>query len=183
MDRKPAVVFIICQIAEKVKELGIKNRDNEIKSVISIADDDKQCCFPCSNRFQIHFVIRHQITKFFDIKGSQASTAGNQNGFCCLAGSQLVFFVLTYSKVIRFIVFQFFKQQVNGIFEVFVILTGFTSIDQFQKCGEVLFFFRSFIPDQANQSTVIKPFCFDPEIFIGFFTFTFGIGNNGINKL
>ena len=38
---------------------------------------------------QLQFVIRHDLPKLGNIKGSQSCTAGNQNTLCCLSRDKL----------------------------------------------------------------------------------------------
>ena len=51
----------------------------------------------------------------------------------------------------RLLLFQFRKQFIHRILKFFVILAGFAGIDKFQQRGEVLFFFRGFIVDIADE--------------------------------
>ena len=60
--------------------------------------------------------------------------------------------------------FQFFKKQIYSILEILIIFTGFRCINEFQQSAEILFFFRSFIPDVADQSAVVESsFDFSPS--------------------
>ena len=42
MDGQPAAVFIICLVAKKIEKLRVKNTHNKVKSVVGVADNDKQ---------------------------------------------------------------------------------------------------------------------------------------------
>ena len=83
----------------------------------------------------------------------------------------------------RFFFLQFLKQHIYCIFECLIIFPCFRCIDKFKQSCKVLFLFRCFIPDVANQCTVQKSFCFCPEIFTGLLPFPFGIYHNGIHQL
>ena len=39
---------------------------------------------------QLQFIVHGKVPQFLDVEGSHPSTAGNEDGFCGLAGSQLV---------------------------------------------------------------------------------------------
>ena len=71
---------------------------------------------------------------------------------------QLILLILANCKMLRFLLFQFFKKLVHGIFEVFVILAGFACVDELQQRGEVLLLLRGFIPDVTDQCAVEQPF-------------------------
>ena len=75
-----------------------------------------------------------------------------------ITGSQLVFLILADCKMLRLLLFQLLKKLIYGIFEGFIILAGFTGIDKFQQCGEVLFFLRGFIVDIADECAVEQAF-------------------------
>ena len=77
MNGKPTVVNIICFVAEKVEELGIHDRYNEIESVIGIGNDDKQCRLPVSDGVQLHLIVAHQLPQLCDVEGRKPCTAGN----------------------------------------------------------------------------------------------------------
>jgi len=75
-----------------------------------------------------------------------------------ITGSQLVFLILPDCKMLRLLLFQFLKKLIYGILEGFIILAGFACVDELQQRGEVLFLFRGFIPDVANQCAVEQSF-------------------------
>ena len=75
-----------------------------------------------------------------------------------ITGSQLVFLILADCKMLRLLLFQFLKKLIYGIFEGFIILTGFAGVDELQQRGEVLFLLRGFIPDVADQCAVEQAF-------------------------
>ena len=54
---------------------------------------------------------------------------------------------------------QVFKHDVDRILEVFIVLTDFHGVDEFDQGGEVLFLYRGFIVDIANQGTVEQRLC------------------------
>ena len=70
--------------------------------------------------------------------------------------------------MIRVFLFQRVKEKVNGIFERLIILTDFHCVQHFYQCGKILFLHRSLIVDIANERTIEKRFCLDPEIVSGF---------------
>ena len=89
MDGKPSVVNVICFVAEKVEELGIHDRHDEIEGVIGIGNDDEQGRLAISQGVQLQLVIGGQVTQLLNIEGSQPRTAGNQDRLCCFARDEL----------------------------------------------------------------------------------------------
>ena len=55
---------------------------------------------------QLQFVIRYDLPKLGNIKGSQSCTAGNQDAFGCLAAGELVFLILPHGEVLGAATFQ-----------------------------------------------------------------------------
>ena len=89
MNRKSAVVDIICLVTKQIEHLGVHNCHDEIEGVICIGDDYEQSRFPVSECVQLHLIIAHQLTEFRDVKGSKPSTTGDQNAFGRLARDEL----------------------------------------------------------------------------------------------
>ena len=67
-----------------------------------------------------------------------------------ITGRQLILFILLYSKVIRLVCFQFFKDQIYRIFEALIILSRLRRIDHIYERYEVLFLFHAFIKYVSN---------------------------------
>ena len=79
MDGKPSVVNVICLVAEKVEELGIHDRHDEIEGVVGIGNDDEQRRLPVSDGVKLHLIVAHQLPQLCDVEGRKPCTAGNQN--------------------------------------------------------------------------------------------------------
>ena len=182
MVRKPAAVLIIRLITQKVEKLGVHDGDHKIEGIVRIADNDEHRCSSLPQHIQLQFIVGHQVTQFLDIKWGQPGTAGNQDGFRRLAGSQFIFLILPDSKMLRVVCLQFLKQLIYSIFERFIILTGFRRIDEFQQRGEVLLLLRGLIPNIADERRIQQPLCLDPEILGRFFTLPLGVGNDGVDQ-
>ena len=84
--------------------------------------------------------------------------------------------------MLRFFLFQFLKQHIYCIFKCLIIFPCFRSVDKLKQGRKVLFFFRCFIPDIADQCTVQKPFCLRPEILTGLLPFPFGVYHDSIHQ-
>ena len=179
MNWKSASIYIISSVTEQIKKLCVHNRNNKIKGIIGIWNNNKQCSFPVTNQIQFQFVITHKLPQFRNIKGCESCTTTDQNRFCCLTGGQLVFFVLPYRKMVRVFLLQFIKHQIYWILEILIIFPGFWRINHFQQSIKIFFFFPAFIPDIANQGTIIEFFRLYPKILTWLLPFTFGISNNG----
>ena len=81
MNGKPSVVNVICLVAQKVEELGIHDRHDEIEGVIGIGNDDEQCRLPVSDGVQLHLIVAHQLPQLRNVEGSKSGTAANQDRF------------------------------------------------------------------------------------------------------
>ena len=76
--------------------------------------------------------------------------------------------------------FQPFKHEVNRALKLRVVLAGFAGVYHFKQRRKVLFRFRGFVVDIADQSAVKKPFRFYPKILAGFFPVALCIDNQGV---
>ena len=85
MNGKPSVVNVICLVAQKVEELGIHDRHNEVEGVIGIGNDDEQRRLPVSDCVQLHLIVAHQIPQLCDVEGRKPCAAGNQDRLSGLA--------------------------------------------------------------------------------------------------
>ena len=101
-------------------------------------------------------------------KWCKSGTTGNQNRLSGLAGSQLVFFILTDCKVIRLFLFQGFKHQIHRVLELLIIFPHLHCVQELNQGGEILFLNRSFIVDISDQGTVEQRFRLRPELITGF---------------
>ena len=97
-------------------------------------------------------------------------------------GRKLVFLVLADCEVLRVLFLQVFKHDVHWVLKLFVILTDLHGIDKLDQGGEVLFLYRGFVVDIADQGTVKQRFSLRPEFVTGF-AVAFGIGDQCCNEL
>ena len=79
---------------ERVKEVfaeHLRKSEGNQKVVggIRVADKKEQRRFFIPQLIQLQLVIRHDLPKLGNIKGSQSCTAGNQDAFGCLARDKL----------------------------------------------------------------------------------------------
>ena len=63
MDGQPAAVFIICLVAKKIEKLRVKNTHNKVKSVVGVADNDKQGGLTVAYGIKFHFVGFHKVAQ------------------------------------------------------------------------------------------------------------------------
>ena len=59
MNWEMSMKLVICQIAEKIEQLRIQDADDEVKSIIGVLNNNKQCSFFLAQFFQIHFIVGH----------------------------------------------------------------------------------------------------------------------------
>ena len=67
----------------------IDHGNEEVKSCVCIRHNEEQRCFLVAQGIQLQFVIGGNITDFLNIKRSQTSAAGNQDGFCGFAWNEM----------------------------------------------------------------------------------------------
>ena len=79
----------IIHVTEQIKKLCVHNRNNKIKGIIGIWNNNKQCCFPVTDQIQFQFVITHKLPQFRNIKGCESCTTTDQNRFCCLTWNKM----------------------------------------------------------------------------------------------
>jgi len=182
MNRKSAVVDIICLVTKQIEHLGVHNCHDEIEGVICIGDDYEQSRFPVSECVQLHLIIAHQLTEFRDVKWGKPCAAGNQDRLGCFASRQLVFEVLLHSKVIRVTGFQLIEHDVYGIFEGLIVFSGFGGVDHFEQGSKVFLVIWCFVPDVADEGCVVQLFCLHPEILAGLIAISLRIDDDRIDQ-
>ena len=84
--------------------------------------------------------------------------------------------------MVRVLCFQLLKQQIYGIFEILIVLSGFACINQINQHGEILLLLRSFIPDISDQCRIIELFSLDPEVLTGLLSLSFGVDYDRVYK-
>jgi len=131
MDGQFAAVHIIRFVAQQIEKLGVDHRNQEVKGAVRVRHDEEQCCFLIAQRVQMQLVVHGKISQFLDVEGGEPSTAGNQDGFCGLSGSQLVKFVLPSGKAVGLLFCQFLKQQVHRILVFLVVLQHLHGVEHF----------------------------------------------------
>ena len=68
--------------------------------------------------------------------------------------SKLIFLVLPDREVLRVLFLQVFKHDIDRILELFIVLADLHGIDELDQRGEVLFLYRRFVVDIADEGTV-----------------------------
>ena len=84
--------------------------------------------------------------------------------------------------MVRVFFLQLLKEQINSIFEVFIVLSCFTCINHINQHGEILFFLRCFVPDVCNQCCIIEFFCFDPKVLTGLLPLSFCVDYDCVDE-
>ena len=51
------IIFIVSTITKDIKELAIHERGDEVKTVVSVGNDDKQRGLAVADGFQFHLVV------------------------------------------------------------------------------------------------------------------------------
>jgi hypothetical protein len=142
----------------------------------------KQSRFAVAQRVQFQFVVGRDLPQLRNVERRKARAAGDQNGFCGLAGSKFVFLVLPHGEVVRAFLFQLLEHQIDRVFKFLVILADFRSVDEFQKRREVLFLDRGFIMDVADQRHIQQRFGLHPEVVPGL-SLALGVGDQRGDEL
>ena len=182
MMGQPAAVNIVRPFAQKIEHLRKGQRHKEIVGAVRVADAEEGCRAPIPHTVKLQFVIGHDLTKLWNIKGSKPSAAGNQNAFGRLAAAELVFFILLHSKAIRFALFQPLEHIVHGVEKVLVILLYLHAGDHVHQRIHVAILLGSLKNDVAQQGAVQKRFRLRPER-VALLVLALGVGNEGIDKL
>ncbi len=89
VNRQASAVHIIRFLAQQIEKLGIAERNEEVEGIVGIGHDDKQRRLPVAQSIKLKLIISGQIAQLLNIKGSKASSAGDQDAFCCLAQDKM----------------------------------------------------------------------------------------------
>ena len=89
---------------------------------------------------------------------------------------------MAHGEVMRLPFCQFLKHQIDGIFEVLVVLPHLHGVDHLDEGGEVLLLHRRFVVDIPDERRVKQRFCLAPEVIAGF-PVPLRVGNEGRDQL
>ena len=81
MHREPAAIHIICFLAKEIEKLRIAHGQKEVERVVCVRHDHEQRSLTISQGVQFQLVISRQVAQFLNVKGREARTTGDQNGF------------------------------------------------------------------------------------------------------
>lgn len=97
-------------VAERVEQLRIQYRGDEVERRIGVRHDAKQRGLTIAHLVQCHLVVGHELTDLLDVERREARSAGDQDALHGLRGGVLDFLVLAGRKVIRLVLRELFKQ-------------------------------------------------------------------------
>ena len=182
MNRQPPAVNVVGFLTQEVEQLRVAHGNEEIKSVVGIAHNEEQRRFLVPQGVQGQLVIGRQFSKFLDVEGGKPRTAANQDALGCLAGRQLIFFVLPDGEVVGLALLQILKHQVNRVLEVLVVLPRLHCVEKLDQRGEVLLVLRGLIVDVADERRVEQRLGLHPEIVPGL-ALALGVGDQRGDEL
>ena len=79
MDRQPPAVHIVRFFTEQVEQLGVAHGDQEVKAIVRVAHNEKQCSPAISQCIQFQLIVGSDLPQLGNVKYSKARTAGNQD--------------------------------------------------------------------------------------------------------
>ena len=158
MNREPAAVHIIRLFAQQIEQLRISHADQEVETGVCVRHNQEQCCTLVPNGVQMQLVIGRNLAKLLNIKDRKACSAAHQNTLGCLAGRHLILEILPDREVFRLLLGELFKQLINLVLEILVILPHLHLIEQINERGEVLLFLGQLIVDIPDQGDVQQRF-------------------------
>ena len=88
VGQTPAI-GVISPFTQKVEHLRKSEGNQKVVGGVRVADKEEQRRFFVPQLIKLQLVIRHDLPKLGNIKGSQSCTAGNQNAFGCLASNKM----------------------------------------------------------------------------------------------
>ena len=89
---------------------------------------------------------------------------------------------MAHGEVMRLPFCQFLKHQIDGIFEVLVVLPHLHGVDHFDEGGEVLLLHRRFVVDIPDERRVEQRLRLAPEI-VAALAVPLRVGNEGRDQL
>jgi len=85
MMGQAAPVYVVRPLAKKIEHLRKGQGHNKVIGGRGIGNGKENRCFPIPDAVKLQLVIAHNFPELGDVKGSQTSSAGNQNAFCGFA--------------------------------------------------------------------------------------------------
>ena len=141
-------------VAERVEQLRIQHRGDEIERRIGVGYDAKQRGLAIAHLVQRHLVVGHELTDLLNVERREARAAGDQDALHRLRGGVFDLFILAGCEVIRLFLRELLKQQIDGGLVALVILAHLAGVDQLQQRDEISLLLRRFKRDVADQRHV-----------------------------
>ena len=89
MDRQPPAVHIVRLFAEQVEQLGVAHGNQEVKAIVCVAHNEKQCGSPVSQGIQFQLIVGRDLPQLRNVEHGKARTAGNQDTLGGFARNEL----------------------------------------------------------------------------------------------
>ena len=143
--------------AEQIEQLGVAHGDQEVKAIVRVAHNQEQGGFPVSQGIQLQLVVGSDLPQLRNVEHGKARTAGNQDGFCGFARSQLVLFVLADGEVVGLLASSASNIRSTGVFELLVILPHPHLIVELDGGGEILLPRGPLVVEFPNKGAIQTP--------------------------
>ena len=85
MHRKASAVNIVRFLAKKIEKLGVHHGNQEVKSRVVVAHDEKQSRSFVAQGIKVQLVVCGYLAKFRNVEGSKAGATADEDGFSCLS--------------------------------------------------------------------------------------------------
>ena len=150
-DRQFSVVHVACLIGQLLEQLRIQHADQEIEAAVVVRDDREKRGLPLAHMLQLQIVALGDAGQRIQIEFLQSGEQRDLDGFQRFGTAGAVATIVFQGDVIRFVLLQLLKQNVQRRLEPVVILPHLSGADQLQNHGEVLLLRRSLVAQIEHQ--------------------------------
>ena len=106
-------MYLVCLIIQRLKRAGVEHPHQIVKGAVAVGDNGKDGLLTLSHQGKLHFIVRGDVPDLRDDEGRQPHRGGNEDGMRRFARGLLKNMVFPYRDVVRLLVLQCLKQQVQ----------------------------------------------------------------------
>ena len=147
-------MHLVSLIIQRLKRTGVEHPHKIVESAVAVGDNSKDCLFALSHHRKFHFIAGGNVPNLRDDESRQPHRGGNEDGTCRFARSLLENMVFPHRNMVRLLVLQCLKQQIQWRTIQLVLLTCAAVLQHIQHRFKILLLRWRFIEQVQHQGGV-----------------------------
>ena len=153
-NRQRPLMHLIRLIIQRLERAGIEHPHQIVKGAVTVGDNRKDRLFALPHHGKLHFVLGGDVPNLRYDEGRQPHRSSNEDGTRRFACGLLKNMVFPHRDVVRLLVLQRLKQQIQRRTIRLVLLACTTVLQHIQHRFKILFLRWRFIEQVQHQGSV-----------------------------